>query len=60
MNRKLMETSGRTGVTALLIICAVAALTPTVWLIAAALKSQDDMFHYMFFPPASRMTLPGG
>lgn len=57
MNRKLMETSARTGVTALLAVCALIALTPTVWLIAAALKGQDDMFHYMFFPPASRMTL---
>jgi ABC-type glycerol-3-phosphate transport system permease component len=52
-----METSARTGVTALLIVCALAALTPTVWLIAATLKNPDDMFHYMFFPPAGKLTL---
>ncbi len=39
----------------LLIACAALALTPIVWLVAAALKGPDDLFHYMFFAP--RLTL---
>ena len=56
MNRKITESSVKVLVTALLILCAAVSLTPMVWLIAAALKSPDDMFHYMFFPPVSRLT----
>ena len=57
MNRKITETSAKSLVTVLLIIASVVALTPTVWLIAATVKGQDDIFHYVFFPPMSKMTL---
>jgi ABC-type glycerol-3-phosphate transport system permease component len=36
-------------------LCTVVMLTPMVWLIAASLKSPDDLFHYLFFAP--RFTL---
>lgn len=38
-----------------LILAAVVALTPLVWLLAATTKGPDDLFHYTFFAP--RMTL---
>jgi ABC-type glycerol-3-phosphate transport system permease component len=40
----------------LLIVGAIIALTPIVWLIAATTKGSDDMFHYEFFPPLSHIT----
>jgi len=51
-----MESSAKAAVTILLTLCAIVSLTPMVWLIAAALKGPDDMFHYMFFPPPGRLT----
>ncbi len=42
---------GRAVVYALLLMFAVLALTPFVWLIAATLKSSGDIFTYTFFPP---------
>ena len=35
----------------LLLVCAVVALTPLVWLVAATTKGPDDLFHYTFFAP---------
>jgi ABC-type glycerol-3-phosphate transport system permease component len=32
-------------------------LMPLFWLIAAVFKDSEDFFHYLFFPPLSRMTL---
>ncbi len=32
-------------------------LTPMVWLIAAAIKGPDDLFHYLFFPPPMDFSL---
>lgn len=34
-----------------LCFCAVAMLTPLVWLVAATTKGPDDLFHYLFFAP---------
>jgi ABC-type glycerol-3-phosphate transport system permease component len=41
----------------LMVMAALIVLTPLVWLVAATLKSSDDMFHYTFFPPLSHWTL---
>jgi len=38
-------------------LCAVVMLTPLVWLLAASLKGPDDLFHYLFFPPPSHLSL---
>ena len=35
----------------LLLVSAVVALTPLVWLVAATTKGPDDLFHYTFFAP---------
>lgn len=40
----------------LLLFAAAICLTPLVWLLAASLKGPDDLFHYTFFPPLSRLT----
>lgn len=34
-----------------LIACAALTLTPLIWLLAASLKTSDDLFHYTFFAP---------
>ncbi len=41
------------------LLFATAALTliPLVWLVAATLKGPDDLFHYSFFPPLTRLTV---
>jgi ABC-type glycerol-3-phosphate transport system permease component len=36
---------------------AMLTLTPLVWLMAAAFKGPDDLFHYMLFPPLSQFTV---
>jgi ABC-type glycerol-3-phosphate transport system permease component len=56
MNRSFADGAGKTITTALLIVASVVAITPIVWLVAASLKGQDDIFHYMFFPPLSKLT----
>ena len=35
---------------------AALTLTPLVWLVAAAFKGPDDLFHYMFFPPLAKLS----
>lgn len=56
MNKSPIIILGR-GVTILaLVIAAVIALTPMIWLIAATTKGVNDMWHYLFFPPLSRFT----
>lgn len=35
----------------LLTVTALVMLTPLVWLVAACVKSEQDFFHYLFFPP---------
>lgn len=40
-----------------LILGAVVVLTPLVWLVAACVKSPDDLFHFLFFPPLQRWTI---
>jgi ABC-type glycerol-3-phosphate transport system permease component len=42
---------------AVLFAAVVAMLTPLVWLVAAGFKDSDDLFHYMFFPPLSHLSL---
>ena len=54
MNYRLAGLSARLVVSLLLIIGAIIALTPIVWLVAATIKSSGDMFHYTFFPPIGR------
>lgn len=45
------------GVTyALLLVMAALTLTPLLWLVAAAFKGPDDLFHYTFFPPPERLS----
>ncbi|MHA7812633.1 MAG: carbohydrate ABC transporter permease [Phycisphaerales bacterium] len=39
------------GLHALLIVLAIITLVPYLWLIVASLKSQDDFFSAIFFPP---------
>ncbi len=56
MNYRLAGLSGRALATLLLLVGAVIALTPIVWLIAATVKDTGDMFTCMFFPPVSRFT----
>ena len=34
-----------------LIVCAALTLTPLIWLVAASIKTPDDLFHYTFFAP---------
>jgi len=34
-----------------IILASVVCLTPAIWLIAAAFKGPDDLFHYTFFAP---------
>ena len=41
--------------TALLFMAAL-TLTPLFWLLAAAFKGPDDLFHYLFFPPLDKLT----
>ena len=48
--------SSRLLVTLLLIVGALIALVPIVWLIAATTKGAEDIFHYTFFPPLSHFT----
>ncbi len=36
---------------AALVLGTVVTMTPIVWLVAAALKGPDDLFHYLFFSP---------
>jgi ABC-type glycerol-3-phosphate transport system permease component len=40
----------------LLILLAFVSVTPMVWLVAAALKKPDDLFHYTFFSPHSTLS----
>ncbi|MBV9848783.1 MAG: carbohydrate ABC transporter permease [Armatimonadetes bacterium] len=56
MNYRTAGLVSRVGITALLLLAAIVALTPIVWLVAATTKGADDMFHYMFFPPLDRFT----
>lgn len=48
---------GRGIVTLFLLLAAFISLTPLVWLVAAAFKGPDDLFHYLFFAPLTRLTL---
>ena len=41
----------------LLVSAAALTLTPILWLVAATTKGTDDLFHYTFFPPLSRLSL---
>jgi ABC-type glycerol-3-phosphate transport system permease component len=54
--RRYLDVSGRALVVILLIVGALIAIIPIVWLVAATFKSQDDIFHYTFFPPLNRFT----
>jgi ABC-type glycerol-3-phosphate transport system permease component len=54
--RDTWKTIRRVAFTLILIVPAVVALIPTVWLIAATTKNADDIFHYLFFPPLSHFT----
>jgi ABC-type glycerol-3-phosphate transport system permease component len=47
---------GRAATYAMLAVMAVLTLTPLVWMIAAAFKGPDDLFHYLFFPPPERLS----
>jgi multiple sugar transport system permease protein len=49
--RRNATTAIRAVVFVLLIAAAALTLVPMVWLLAAALKSPDDLFHYTFFAP---------
>ncbi|BDI28242.1 sugar ABC transporter permease [Capsulimonas corticalis] len=57
MNTERSVQTGRTALTITMFLLAAIVLTPLVWLVAATLKSSDDMFHYTFFPPVSHLTL---
>jgi ABC-type glycerol-3-phosphate transport system permease component len=50
-SRQASLTFSRGLVYAFLLMFAVIALTPFIWLIAATLKSSGDIFTYTFFPP---------
>jgi ABC-type glycerol-3-phosphate transport system permease component len=41
-----------------IVLCLMVALTlaPFVWLVAAAFKGPDDLFHYTFFPPLDKFS----
>jgi ABC-type glycerol-3-phosphate transport system permease component len=43
--------AGRFAVQGLVIALAALTLVPMVWLVAAAFKTRDDLFHYTFFSP---------
>lgn len=56
MNSRVAGLGGRVVVTLLLIVGAVIALVPIVWLVAATTKGSEDIFYYTFFPPLSHFT----
>lgn len=56
MNKSPLVVTGRIIIVIALVIAAVIALTPMVWLIAATTKGVNDMWHYLFFPPLSHFT----
>jgi ABC-type glycerol-3-phosphate transport system permease component len=45
------------GIYAALLAAAALAMTPLFWLVASVFKNPEDFFHYLFFPPANRLTL---
>jgi len=47
---------GRTVTYGVLCLMAVLTLIPLMWLVAAAFKGPDDLFHYMFFPPLAKLS----
>ncbi len=56
MRERTLISGSRVVVTLLLILGALIALVPMVWLVAATTKGTDDIFHYTFFPPLHRFT----
>jgi ABC-type glycerol-3-phosphate transport system permease component len=51
MTRRLAAITGKGTVYGLLVLLAVLTLVPLIWLIAAATKSNEDLFSYTFFSP---------
>lgn len=51
MNWRARTGLGRVLTIVVLLVAAVIALMPLVWLVAATTKSSDDLFHYTFFAP---------
>lgn len=47
----------RVGLYFVLVLAACAALVPFGWLLAATLKSTEDLFSYTFFPPPWKLTV---
>jgi len=56
MHKKPLVILNRSLLYALLLLMAALTLTPLLWLLAAAFKGPDDLFHYLFFPPLSQFT----
>jgi ABC-type glycerol-3-phosphate transport system permease component len=56
VNRRTGIVFGRAFVIAALFVGGLISLVPFVWLVAAAFKTQGDMFIYQFFPPLDRLT----
>ncbi|MDF2440330.1 MAG: arabinooligosaccharide transport system permease protein [Abditibacteriota bacterium] len=54
-NRLTVFARGVTYVT--LCLMAALTLTPLLWLLAAAFKGQNELFHYVFFPPPGLLTV---
>jgi ABC-type glycerol-3-phosphate transport system permease component len=57
MRTKIFKLPARCLVYLALLVMAGLTLTPLVWLLAAAFKGPEDLFHYMFFPPPGQLTL---
>ena len=50
-SRRPVVIAGRLATILALTACSAVTLVPLVWLVAAALKQPDDLFHYTFFGP---------
>ena len=57
MKRNPLVLLSRGAAYALLCLMAALTLTPLFWLVAAAFKAPDDLFHYLFFPPLDKFSL---
>lgn len=55
MKRRYMTAISRVIVCILLMLAAAITLVPLLWLIAATIKSPDDLFHYTFFAPRASL-----
>jgi ABC-type glycerol-3-phosphate transport system permease component len=47
----------RAAIYSALLLATAISLTPLAWLVAAAFKTPEDFFHYLFFPPLDAFTL---